>query len=169
MKVSILPSHGTTHILSSFGLKQSSGILCWVLFLSKWSNTASIMFRSGLWGDQSITVSELSAVSLFKYEFTALAVCLWSLSCWKRKPFPIRCFPEGMDWLFKIGLYFSAFMLPSIQEISPTLQAEMQNRTDPPTFFSSSFYQKISNLDSSFHKNLFTPIFIPIFASFSLS
>ena len=41
-----------------------------------------------------MTVSVLLAVFLSKYDFTALAVRLGSLSYCKIKP--IRCFPEGM-------------------------------------------------------------------------
>ena len=71
---------------ASFSTCQSSSLdLVCLLFLSlsRWSHTASIIFRSGLCGGQSMTVSVLSAVFLSKYDFTALAVCLGLLSCWK--------------------------------------------------------------------------------------
>ena len=80
----------------SWGNLRSSGILYQVSFSSyysylvcliflslfRWSHTASIIFRSGLCGGQSMTVSVLSALFLSKYDFTALAVWLGSLSCY---------------------------------------------------------------------------------------
>ena len=41
--------------------------------LSRWSHTASIIFRSGPCGGQSMTVNVLSVVFLSKYDFTGIS------------------------------------------------------------------------------------------------
>ena len=97
--------HKPTHI----GQCRSSLDLGCPLFLSlsSWSHTA---FRSGLRGGQSMTVSVLSAVFLFKYDFT------WSLSCWK-----VNLQLSLMSWALwtrfvrRISLYFAPFSFPSTQ------------------------------------------------------
>ena len=98
-------------------------------FLSRWSHTASTIFKSELCGGQSIIVRFLSLVVLSKYDFTAWAVCYESLSCWTMKQLPIRHFSEGIACWMGICLYFSTFRIPSMQKISPTPLAEMEPET----------------------------------------
>lgn len=126
-------------IPASFSLFQSSssnlGCLLF-LSLSRWFHTASIIFRVGPWGGQSMTLRILSAVFLTKYDFTAAALCLRLLPCWNINLLLIRCFPEVMAWWIKTRLYFSAFHDPIDMDITNTAgrnAAPKQNR--PSTMF----------------------------------
>lgn len=117
------------------------------------------------------------SVLLFKYDFTALAVCFGLFSCWKIKPFLNRLFPEitMVQWI-KTCLYFSAVRIQSIHTILSTPLAEMQHqaRTDHPSCYTEgrkySFFHlspslpltpafghkhfNISSLDLSLHNTL---------------
>ena len=109
-----------------------------VFFRSKWSQIASMIFKSGLCGGHSISSRTPWSSFLFKYLLTLFAVCLGSLSCWKVKRGSINHLPDGMAWCIKICLYFSAFIIPSSPTKSPTPPAEIQPQIfiDPPPCFS---------------------------------
>ena len=65
----------------SFSTSQSSSLdlgCLWFLSLSRWSHTTSRIFRSGLCGDQSMTVSVLSAVFV---DLGDLQPCVMAIQC----------------------------------------------------------------------------------------
>ena len=71
----------------------------------------SMGFRSGDWLGHSRTL----ICFFFSHSFVALAVCFWSLSCWKAHPPPIvSALTEGRRLSAKISRYIAPFILPSI-------------------------------------------------------
>ena len=145
-------------------------------FRSKWSQIASMIFKSGLCGGHSISSRTPWSSFLFKYLLNFFAMCLGSLSYWKVKRGPINRLPDCMAGWMKICLYFSAFIIQSIPTKSPTPPAEIQSKTciDPPPCFTvrckqgscnsspfllrtywSRLLPKISNFDLSLHSTFF--------------
>lgn len=82
--------------------------------------------------------------------FATLAVCLWSLLCWKIKPFPIGHFPEGTVWWSKTCLYFSAFVIQPIRTISPLPLAK--TRTGPPPLKATGTHSSIALIVLTYHR-----------------
>lgn len=68
---------------------------------------------------------------LSRYPFTPLAVCLWSLSCWKVRPLPITCFPDDIE--LSVTIWYNFINLAK----SPKPLAEMRSQTmsEPPASF----------------------------------
>lgn len=80
-----------------------------------------------------IILSMTDSVFLSRYAFTALAVCLWLLSCWKIKNLPIR------QMLLHTGSKSDAVIISLLLTKSPTSLAEMQFK--PPPCFIDSYRQ----------------------------
>lgn len=102
------------------------------------SLTRRIMLRSRLWGDSP----QRPVVCFSIRAFTALPVCLRSLSYWKIKLFPVRLF----------GLFY---IHTSISSVGKTPNTTDQNEV--PACVTDSFVVplSISNLDSSHYKICF--------------
>ena len=91
-------------------------------------------FRSGDWLGHSRTL----ICFFLSHSFVALAVCSWSLSCWKTHPQPIfSALTEGRRLPPKISWYMALFILPSIRWSCPVPLAEKhpQSIRFPPPYF----------------------------------
>ena len=144
-------------------LLKSSSLEFGCLFLSRWSHTASIIFRSGLSGGQSMTVGVLSAVFLTIYDFTELAVCsnqeLSKKIAWWIK----TCIFFSIHYRHQFGQYRQHHW----QKCSPKPKqthhhvslkaASTHSSISLQLFFSHSrrLDTQILNLDSSLHNTLF--------------
>ena len=76
----------------------------------------SIGLRSGNWIGYSMTLIYF----LLSHSFVALAVCFWSLSCWKNHPQLIfSVLAEEKRFSFKILMYLALFIGPSMRWSHP--------------------------------------------------
>ncbi len=94
----------------------------------------SIGFRFGDWLGHYRTLK----CFLQSHSLVALAVCLWSLSCWKTQPRLIfNALTEGRRLLAKISRYMAPSILPSIRCSRPVPFAEKhpQSMMFPPPCF----------------------------------
>ncbi len=104
---------------------------CWMLetlrsstFRLRMPHRCSIGFRSGDMLGQSITFT----LSFFSKAVVVLEVCLGLLSCWNTALRPsLR--REGIMFCFSMSQYMLAFMVPSMNCISPVPAALMQPQT----------------------------------------
>ena len=91
-------------------------------------------FRSGYWLGHSRTL----ICFFLRDSFVVLAVCFWSLSCWKTHPRPIfSALTEGRRLSPKISQYMAPFILPSIWWSHPVPLDEehpQSIRFPPPCF-----------------------------------